>query len=193
MAVPTRSPSPKNHDAMHAESTVLRKAKKHAGSELLEPGTHCVHPQHGVVEVAGVVERDVSGKKIPFYELRLVASDGKILLPVAAAEHAGLRPIMSEREADDILAFMRTRRPGVDSRPFQKRMRIYGEMMRSGDRQAIAEVLRDMNRTAESKDLSFGERKLLTQARAMLVTEIALAKHTTVEAIENELDAAFVA
>jgi CarD family transcriptional regulator len=186
MAAPSR-PSPDRQK--HPESTVVRKAEK----KLLQPGARCVHPQHGVVEVTGIVDREIGGTMTPFYELRLVASNGKILVPVAAAERAGLRPIMSEHEADEILAFFRTRRPGVDSRPFQKRMRIYSDMIRSGDRRAIAEVLRDMHRTAASKDLSFGERKLLTQARTMLVTELALAKHVSIDAIESELEAVFAA
>jgi len=164
-----------------------RAPKNEKAPAIFRPGTRCVHPQHGVVEVAGIVSRDVGGAETQFYELRLVASDGKILIPVAAAERAGLRPIMSVSEADELLAFVRTPRVGADTRPFQKRMRIYGEMIRSGDRQAIAEVLRDMFHTSIDKDLSFGERKLLTQARTMLLTEIALAKGVTVEAIETDL------
>lgn len=152
-----------------------------------------MHPQHGVAEITGIVEREAGGAKTPFFELKLVASDGKVFVPVAAAERAGLRPIMSEAEADTMLEFMRTRRAAPDSRPFQKRMRIYGEMLRSGDRFAIAEVLRDMHRTSVGKDLSFGERKLLTQARAMLVTELAMAKHTSVEAMEHTLEEVFAA
>lgn len=157
------------------------------------PGTRCVHPQHGVVEVVGIVTRELGGASVALYELKLLAAEGKILLPIAAAEHAGLRKIMTAAEADELLAFMRTRRDGHDARPFQKRMRAYGEMLRSGDRMAIAEVLRDMHRSSTEKDLSFGERRLLTQARAMLVTEIAMAKRSTVEAIDKALEDAFAA
>lgn len=171
----------------------LSAKKKNNNNGTLKPGTKCVHPQHGVVEVAGIVDRDLGGTATHFYELHLVASDGKILVPVAAAERAGLRPIMSEAEADSVLEFMRTKRVGADARPFQKRMRIYGEMLRSGDRLSIAEVLRDMHRNSVSKDLSFGERKLLTQARIMLVTELALAKHTSVEEMGRTLDELFAA
>lgn len=191
-STPPRSSETPKPPPLSATRTRAASANKKPGG-LLEAGTRCVHPQHGVVEVVGVVERDVGGSKTPFYELKLVASDGKILVPVAAAERAGLRPVMSEAEADSILEFMKTRRPGPDARPFQKRMRIYGEMIRSGDRQAIAEVLRDMHRNSVSKDLSFGERKLLTQAQTMLVTELAMAKHTSVEAIERMLEETFAA
>jgi CarD family transcriptional regulator len=143
--------------------------------------------------VTRIVTRDAGGTRTAFYELKLVAADGKVLVPVDAAERAGLRPIMTDEEADAVLAFLRTRRAAPDSRPFQKRMRIYSEMLRSGDRYAIAEVLRDMHRTSIGKDLSFGERKLLTQARAMLVTELALAKHTSVELLERTLEEVFAA
>ncbi len=180
--------------APKAEPAPAPVARPRTGAaRTLQPGTRCVHPQHGVAEITGIVEREAGGAKTPFFELKLVASDGKVFVPVAAAERAGLRPIMSEAEADGMLEFMRTRRSAPDSRPFQKRMRIYGEMLRSGDRFAIAEVLRDMHRTSVGKELSFGERKLLTQARAMLVTELAMAKHTSVETMAHTLEEVFAA
>ncbi|MFO0674122.1 MAG: CarD family transcriptional regulator [Polyangiaceae bacterium] len=190
MASPSRSTPTKTPKAPASQTRVAAAPKRAPG---LSPGARCVHPQHGVVEIVGVVTRELGGASVALYELKLVAGEGKILVPVAAAESAGLRPIMTAKEADELLAFMKTRRDGHDARPFQKRMRAYGEMLRSGDRRAIAEVLRDMHRSSTEKDLSFGERRLLAQARAMLVTELAMAKRTTVDAIEAALEAAFAA
>ncbi len=49
-------------------------------------------------------------------------------------------------------------------------------MLKSGLPSEIAKVLRDMYRLKFDKDLSFGERRLLDQARSLLVQELALAK-----------------
>jgi len=181
-----------------AAPTSAKKNKSPGKRELLTPGARAVHPQHGVVEIVGIVEREVDGKARHFCELKLVASAGRVLLPVPEAgaakpEALRLRPIMSAAEADALIAFIKEPPLERDSRPFQKRMRAYGDMLRSGERQAVAEVLREMVRAAATKPLSFGERKLHAQARTMLVTELAIAKATTDVAIDEQLAAAFAA
>jgi CarD family transcriptional regulator len=44
-----------------------------------------------------------------------------------------------------------------------------------------------------SKDLSFGERRMLEQARSLLVRELALAKGVSEEKLGSEIDALFAA
>ena len=44
-----------------------------------------------------------------------------------------------------------------------------------------------------SKDLSFGERRLLDQARSLLVQELALAKKVELKAIDSEIQQIFSA
>jgi len=57
----------------------------------------------------------------------------------------------------------------------------------------IAKVLRDMYRLKFDKDLSFGERRLLDQARSLLVQELALAKKVPPSAMEGEIQQIFSA
>ena len=48
--------------------------------------------------------------------------------------------------------------------------------------------MRDLSRLKYTKSLSFGERKMLDQARALLVKELSVARKETEEAVELELD-----
>ena len=56
---------------------------------------------------------------------------------------------------------------------------------------AIAKVMRDMHRLKFDKDLSFGERRLLDQARSLLMKELALAKQVSEPQLEAEVTALF--
>jgi CarD family transcriptional regulator len=49
--------------------------------------------------------------------------------------------------------------------------------------------LRDLHRVKNEKELSFSERRLLEQARNLVVTELALAKNCDVDRVQRELDA----
>jgi CarD family transcriptional regulator len=154
-------------------------------------GDKAVHPAHGVGEVTAIEEREIGGTRARFYILRIL--DNKVMVPVSAATQVGLRGIMSDKEADNILQTMRAREVAVDVQPWSRRFRVYTEMIKSGSPVEIAKVLRDMNRLKFDKDLSFGERRLLDQARSLLLRELALAKKKTEAEMAEEIKLIFSA
>jgi CarD family transcriptional regulator len=154
---------------------------------VFKSGEMAVHPKHGVGEVVDVEERDLGGTKSTFYIIKIVDTGLKVMVPTDAAERVGLRPIMNKREAQKILEILKTPEVAVDVQPWNRRFRAYTEMLKSGLPSEIAKVLRDMYRLKFDKDLSFGERRLLDQARSLLVQELALAKKVQPDSIEGEI------
>lgn len=154
-------------------------------------GQLAVHPAHGVGEVAQIETRALGGRTSNFYVLKISNSGLKVMVPIDAAERVGLRPVMSEASAAEILEVLATPEVAVDVQPWNRRFRAYTEMMKSGSPTEIAKVLRDMYRLKFDKDLSFGERKLLDQARTLLVEELALAKGVPPEDIRTQIEALF--
>lgn len=154
---------------------------------VFKTGEMAVHPKHGVGEVVDVEERDLGGKTSTFYVIKIVDTGLKVMVPTDAAERVGLRPIMKKREAQKILEILKTPEVAVDVQPWNRRFRAYTEMLKSGLPSEIAKVLRDMYRLKFDKDLSFGERRLLDQARSLLVQELALAKKVKPDSIEGEI------
>jgi CarD family transcriptional regulator len=67
------------------------------------------------------------------------------------------------------------------------------EKIKTGSVFEIAEVLRDLCVLRVTKDLSFGERRMLEQARSLLVRELALAKGVAEDKVGAEIDALFSA
>jgi CarD family transcriptional regulator len=65
------------------------------------------------------------------------------------------------------------------------------EKIKTGSVFEIAEVLRDLCVLRMTKELSFGERKMLDTARNLLVKELAIAKSYSEEKIMEELRTIF--
>jgi CarD family transcriptional regulator len=165
----------------------------HAPAPSFKVGDKAVHPAHGVGEVTAIEEREIGGTRAMFYILRILDNAMKVMVPVSAATQVGLRGIMSDKEANDILSTMRAREVAVDVQPWSRRFRVYTEMIKSGSPTEIAKVLRDMNRLKGDKDLSFGERRLLDQARSLLLKELAFAKNKTEADMAEEIRKIFSA
>ena len=79
----------------------------------------------------------------------------------------------------------------IDNQTWNRRYREYMEKIRTGSVFEIAEVLRNLFLLRHSKDLSFGERKMLDQAKHLLVKEISLAKQCAEESVEQEIQTIF--
>jgi CarD family transcriptional regulator len=144
-----------------------------------------------VGEVTAIEKREIGGSSQNFYILRILDNGMKVMVPVSAATQVGLRSIMSDKDANNILATMRAREVAVDVQPWSRRFRVYTEMIKSGSPVEIAKVLRDMNRLKFDKDLSFGERRLLDQARSLLLKELAFAKKKTEAEMAEEIKKIF--
>ncbi len=154
---------------------------------IFKVGDKAVHPSHGVGEVTAVEQREIAGTRGEFYILRILDNGMKVMVPTSAATQVGLRSVMNDADANAILTTMRAKEVAVDVQPWSRRFRVYTEMIKSGSPTEIAKVLRDMNRLKFDKDLSFGERRLLDQARSLLLKELALAKKTTEAEMAEEI------
>ncbi len=154
-------------------------------------GDIAVHPKHGVGRITAIEDKDFGGTLTPCYALAIIDGDLKVFVAVEAASRVGLRPVMKPAEAQVILDILRTPEVAVDLQPWNRRFRAYTDMLKSGLATEIAKVLRDMYRLKFDKDLSFGERRLLDQARALLIQELALARQVDRAAIEAEISQIF--
>jgi CarD family transcriptional regulator len=168
-------------------------AEPAAPAYVFARGDMAVHPSHGVGQIDALEDRELAGKRSTCYVMKIGATGLKVVIPMEAAVRVGLRPVMQRAEARDIIDILRSPEVAVDVQPWNRRFRAYTEMLKSGLPTEIAKVLRDMYRLKFDKDLSFGERRLLDQARSLLVQELALATQVEPSNIEGEIQAIFSA
>jgi len=157
----------------------------------LKLGDKAVHPSHGLAEVTAIEHREIGSVKGEFYILRILDNGMRVMVPRASSGAAGIRPVMTAKEADKVLETMKAREVAVDLQPWSRRFRAYTEMIKSGQPHEVAKVLRDMYRLKFDKDLSFGERRLLDQAKSLLMKELAAAKGMTEVALQAQVDDMF--
>jgi CarD family transcriptional regulator len=144
-----------------------------------------------VGEVTDIQTRSLGGKERSFYILKVLENGMKIMVPIETAAAAGLRPVISRKDAKKVLDILKSDDVAVKTQPWNRRYREYMEMLKSGSPFEVAKVLRDLYRLKTDKDLSFGERRLLDTARSLLVTELTLSLGKKEEAVEKEIQALF--
>ena len=71
---------------------------------------------------------------------------------------------------------------------WSRRYKANLEKLASGDVKKVAEVVRDLWRRDQDRGLSAGEKRMLSKARQVLVSELALAKKVSEEEAEGILD-----
>ncbi|MDD9937013.1 MAG: CarD family transcriptional regulator [Myxococcales bacterium] len=151
-------------------------------------GDNAVYPAHGVAEITGIESRDIAGQKKEFYILKILDTDMKLMIPTDGAQRAGLRGVISRKDAKKVIEILKDPEIAVTVQPWNKRYREYTEMLSSGSAFEVAKVLRDLHRVKEEKELSFSERRLLEQARNLVITELALARKISLAKVEKEVD-----
>jgi CarD family transcriptional regulator len=158
---------------------------------MFKVGESAVYPAHGIAIVKRIDERIVGGQKKSFYVLQVVESQMTIMVPTDNADAVGLRSIISDDDVSKVYTILKMRDVKIDQTTWNRRYRDYMEKIKTGSIYEISEVLRDLFLLRHSKDLSFGERKMLDQAKALIVKEISIAKRIQESVIEQEIQQIF--
>lgn len=139
-------------------------------------GEKAVYPAHGVGEILSIERREIMGKHMDVYVMRIIERDMTILIPVAKSGEVGLRRVMEDSEVDAVFHVLRQRRRVSDSQTWNRRFREYSDKIRTGSAVEIAHVLRDLYLLRSGKSLSYGEKRMLNTAMDLLSQEIAVAR-----------------
>jgi CarD family transcriptional regulator len=150
-----------------------------------------VYPVHGVAEVVALEQRDIGGGTTPVYILKILETGMKIMVPTINAGSVGLRDLITSKQAKEVISILKSRDVPRDTQTWNRRYREYMEKIKTGSVFEIAEVLRDLCVLRLTKELSFGERKMLDTARGLLIKELALAKGVGEDKLGAEIDAIF--
>lgn len=156
---------------------------------MFKIGDMAVYPTQGVGVIEKIESREFSGTQNDFYILRIVDSDMTIMVPVNNVDQVGMRTLIAKDKVASIYEVLGERAECAGAFPsWSRRQREYNEKIKSGDLMEVAQVLRELYKIKEDKELSYGEKKVLEQARKLLVTEIAMAEGKAEEKIAEEVD-----
>ena len=71
---------------------------------------------------------------------------------------------------------------------WNKRYRNNMDKMKSGDIYEVADVVRNLSFKQKEKGLSTGEKKMLNNAKQILVSELVLAEHANKDEVEEQIE-----
>lgn len=162
---------------------------------MFNVGDHIVYPMHGAGVIDGIEEKNILGEKQTYYILKM-PGEVKVMVPTNKAEEIGVRSIIDKASADKVFEILQEDKTDM-SMNWNKRYRDNMDKMKSGDIYEIADVVRNLAFKQKEKGLSTGEKKMLTNAKQILVSELVLAENTSEEImegmIENKINASFKA
>lgn len=138
---------------------------------------------HGAGEIVGIEQKSILGEVHDYYVMQLSVSSMKVMLPTNNTETIGIRDIVSENTANDIINYFHTCEEEPDGN-WNKRYRENIDKIRSGNPFEVARVAKTLVMRDRKKSLSTAERKMLTNAKNVLISELVLAKNTTAENVE---------
>jgi CarD family transcriptional regulator len=158
---------------------------------MFQIGDKAVYPGHGVGVIEAIETKQISGKELMFYILRVLDNGMTIMIPRDNAGAVGLRGVIRKLEIPKVLQILRDRDVEIDNQTWNRRYREYMEKINTGSIFEIAEVLRDLYLLRTEKELSFGERKILDTAKNLLVKELAIVRDVKETDILREIKTIF--
>ncbi len=153
---------------------------------MFNVGDNIVYPLHGAGVIDSIEEKDILGEKQAYYILRM-PGEVKVMVPVSKAESVGVREVIDKSSAEKVFARLEENQVDVSTN-WNKRYRDNMEKMKSGDIYEVADVVRNLSFKQKDKGLSTGEKKMLNNAKQILISELVLAKQATQEEVEDLVD-----
>lgn len=162
---------------------------------MYQIGDKIVYPMHGAGIIESIEDREVLGKKQSYYIMRIPAGDMTVMIPIQKCEEIGVREIIDKTEALKVLEAFRAA-PLPDDSNWNKRHRDNMEKIKSGNIYQVLEVVKDLMYRDQIKGLSTSERKMLNNAKQIVVSELVLsnvAERDDIESIMHDTIAVTIA
>ena len=150
---------------------------------MFNVGDKIVYPMHGAGVIDAIEEKDILGEKQSYYILKM-PGEVKVMVPTAKAEEVGVRNIIDKSSADKVIGVLEQDETAMDKN-WNKRYRDNMEKMKSGDIYEVADVVRNLSFKQKEKGLSTGEKKMLNNAKQIMISELVLAEHASQEEVEQ--------
>lgn len=150
-------------------------------------GETVVYPHHGAALIEEVKTRTIKGEDRTYLKLKVAQGDLTIEVPADNVDLVGVRDVVDKDGLEEVFEVLRqpyTEEPTNWSRRYKANV----EKLASGDVKKVSEVVRDLWRRDQDRGLSAGEKRMLSKARQILVSELALAEKTDEASAESILD-----
>lgn len=146
-------------------------------------GDKVVYPLHGAGIIESIEEKAILDEKQSYYIIKM-PGEVKVMVPTSKAEDIGVRSIIDQEGALKVIKVLEEESTEMSTN-WNKRYRDNMEKMKTGDIYEVADIVRNLSFKQKDKGLSTGEKKMLLNAKQILVSELVLAQDKDKKEVEE--------
>lgn len=162
------------------------------GSRMsFDVGDKVVYPHHGAAVIERRERKQAFGEEREYLVLKLAYGELTLMVPADNTNEVGLREVINDEEVEEVFAVLRKKEARMPTN-WSRRFKNHVEKLKSGDIYQVAEVVRNLSLREKDKGLSAGEKRMLSKARQILVSELTFAIGVSEEEAEGKLNEALV-
>ncbi|MDD2503553.1 MAG: CarD family transcriptional regulator [Clostridia bacterium] len=154
---------------------------------MYEIGDKVVYPMHGAGIIEGIEVKEILGEKRQYYILNFAMGGMRVMVPTKNVKELGMRDIIPDTDINKVVSILKSPY-GTLPDNWNKRYRLNLEKIKTGDIYEVANVVRDLMIRDRDKGLSSAEKKMLNNARQILISELCLSTSTEEEEISSLID-----
>jgi CarD family transcriptional regulator len=141
---------------------------------------------HGAGVVESIEDRQILGESRRYYILRLPIGEVTIMIPCDSTDTVGVREVIGRKELKSVDKALKGNSDEISGN-WNRRYRDNMEKLKSGQLPSVCEVVRNLMRAEKKKKLSMGEKKMLTSAKQILMSELILVSERDAVEIEEHI------
>lgn len=141
---------------------------------------------HGAGIIEAIEQKEVLGRDERYYIMRMPIGELRVMIPLKSGDELGLREVIDAKDVEKVFDVLRSEITSM-SQNWNRRFRANMEKIKTGDIYEVAGVVRNLAARDRERGLSTGERKMLENARQILISELVLAQDMTEEQVEAQL------
>ena len=157
---------------------------------MYQKGDKIVYPLYGAGVIEGLEDKEIDGEFQTYYVLNIPVGNLKIMISAAKAEMHRVRPIHSREVLMDALCNANSTEADMPDN-WNQRYKENMERIRSGDMPQVALVFRSLLHRERERGLSTAEKKMMTTAKQIILSELILSHDIDKTEAEKILDSTF--
>jgi CarD family transcriptional regulator len=152
-------------------------------------GQHIVHAAHGPGTIVGIEHKELVKGYSRYYVIHFAEKQLTVRMPFRHAKNVGLREPMTDAKINQVMETL-GQLPRQLPKDFKVRRKQLEEQIFSGAPVKVAEAVRELTWRSADKSLNIEDKRLLEQARELLIQEIALATEEEPVYVQEAVDKA---
>lgn len=154
-------------------------------------GDMIVHPMHGAGVIDAIVQERIGDNLQDYYVFKMPIGGLLLKIPTANSQAIGIRAIVGIAEAEKVIGSIPSLRTDMTAN-WNKRYRENMMRLKSGNLYEVARVIKGLMQRDCERGLSTGERKMLHNAKQILISEIVLTEKSDYVKVEERINRAMM-